>query len=262
MEGWSLCIVTTPGNDAVLQRCIECIVQEFQCSDDYEIIVVGNLGIAAHFAAVPIRAIPFDEDVFALSWRNLRIARKSRSWKRLIYRTGAISHKKNLAAHESRYSKLCIMHDYVGLQPGWRAGFEMFGSDWDMAMTVIQNADGSRHRDWMSWNHPFIASSPRHIEACLMPYDTYTKYMYISGTYFCVKRDFFLRNLLSEKLFWGEGEDVEWSMRVRELTRFRMNTHSTVRYLKLKSLSEAPYCEHWVSNQQKLKMRIADAKEF
>jgi hypothetical protein len=262
MEGWSFCIVTAPGNDATLEKCIDGIVQEFQGRGDYEIIVVGNPGVANRFYTASIRAIPFDEEVFSPSLRNMRIARKSKSWRRLLYRTGAISHKKNLAARESRYDKLCIMHDYVGLLPGWRAGFEAFGANWVVAMTVIQNADGSRHRDWMCWNHPLLASGPGCIEACLMPYESYTKYMYISGTYFCVKRDFFLRNTLSEKLFWGEGEDVEWSLRVRELTCFRMNTLSTVRYLKLKSLNEAPYCEDWIRNRQKLETLIADAKEF
>lgn len=262
MEGWSFCIVTAPGNNSVLEQCVENILVEFRGRSDFEVIVVGNLGIKERFGGAPIRDVHFDEEVFSPSWRNLRIARKSKSWRRLIYRTGAISHKKNLAARESRYNKLCIMHDYVGLLPGWRAGFEAFGSDWDVAMTIIRNADGTRHRDWMCWNHPHLASDPGRIEACLMPYDVYTKYMYISGTYFCVKRDFFLRNPLSEKLFWGEGEDVEWSLRVRELTRFRMNINSTVRYLKLKSLTEAPYCKDWVRNRGFLDKLIAGRREI
>ena len=76
--------------------------------------------------------------------------------------------------------------------------------------------------------------------------------MYISGTFFCVKKDFFLENLLDESLVWGEGEDVEWSLRIRDKTQFKMNCMSTVKYLKLKSLSEAPYCDDWANNERRL----------
>lgn len=262
MNGWSFCIVTAPGNDDILRRCVQSIARELQDRADYEIIIVGQTNIAAHTQSVPIVVLPFQEEVLSFSPRNLRAARKAKSWRRLFYRTGAISHKKNLAVRAARFEKVCLMHDYVALAPGWRLGFEKFGDDWEVAMTIIRNANGSRHRDWMCWNHPFIASGPGNIEACLMPYDSYTRYMYISGTYFCVKRDFFLVNPLSEKLFWGEGEDVEWSERVRDLTRFRMNTHSSVRYLKLKSLEEAPYCAEWQRNEKELIRRLAGAREF
>lgn len=262
MKGWSFCIVTAPGNRVVLQQCIEKICEEFSGNENFEIIVVGNIDLNMCETSSKVRCIPFSEDVLSLSYKNFRTARKSRSLKKLFFRTGAICHKKNLAAREAIYDKLCVMHDYVGLAEGWRQGFERFGQEWDVAMTIVLNADGSRHRDWMCWNHPLIMSNTSLNEACLMPYDTYSKYMYLSGTYFCVKKDFFLHNPLNEKLFWGEGEDVEWSMRVRNVTQFKMNTHSSVRYLKLKSLSEAPYCQDWQTNEKKLQRLIADKKIF
>nr|WP_315848233.1 hypothetical protein [uncultured Rhodoferax sp.] len=261
-KGWSFCIASAPGNDAVLSQCINSIEREFAGRDDYEILVIGATPGAKYSNRSPVRAIAFEEEVFSLSWRNVRIARKSKSWRRLIYRTGAISHKKNLAAREARFDKLCVMHDYVGLNPGWRQGFEVFSPDWEVAMTVILNADGSRHRDWNCWNHPLIATGSGRVEACLMPYDTYTRHMYISGTYFCVKKDFFMDNPLNERLFWGEGEDVEWSHRVRDKTRFQMNTNSIVQYLKLKNLYEAPYCTDWARNKEKLEYLIKDQKVF
>jgi hypothetical protein len=261
-KGWSFCIASAPGNEAILSQCIFRIDQEFAGRDDYEIIVIGASPDAKYLSEHAVRVIGFQEEVFSLSWRNIRVARKSKSWRRLVYRTGAISHKKNLAAREARFDKLCVMHDYVGLRPGWAQGFEAFGTNWDVAMTIILNADGSRHRDWTCWNHPLIATGKGRVEACLMPYDSYTRHMYISGTYFCVKKDFFLYNPLDETLFWGEGEDVEWSHRVRDKTRFRMNTDSSVQYLKLKSLEEAPYCVDWERNRMRLVEAIAGRKEF
>jgi hypothetical protein len=76
--------------------------------------------------------------------------------------------------------------------------------------------------------------------------------MYISGAYFCVKKDFYLANPLNESLFWGESEDVEWSCRVRKLTDFKINTKSSVTYTKLKSLNEAPYCLDWLKRSGEL----------
>jgi hypothetical protein len=262
LKGWSFCIASAPGNGDILSQCIASIEREFVGRDDYEVIVIGATPGAAFSSTLPVRVVAFEEEVLSISWRNVRIARKSKSWRRLIYRTGAISHKKNLAAREARFENLCVMHDYVGLTPGWRQGFETFGTNWEIAMTVVRNADGSRHRDWTCWNHPLIASGKGRVEACLMPYDTYTRHMYVSGTYFCVKKKFFVQNPLDEHLFWGEGEDVEWSLRVREKTRLRMNVQSEVRYLKLKSLHEAPYCHDWERNRKVLEHAIVGQLEF
>lgn len=261
-KGWSFCIVTAPGNGAVLQQCVEKIYQEFSDNENFEILIVGGTAFNEYKISSKVKNIPFDEEILSFSYKNFKTARKNRSLKKLFFRTGAICHKKNLAAREARYDKLCIMHDYVGLVEGWINGFERFGEEWDVAMTVVLNADGSRHRDWMCWNHPLLMSNTSINEACLMPYDTYSKHMYLSGTYFCVKKEFFLKNPLNEKLFWGEGEDVEWSMRVRDVTQFKMNTHSCARYLKLKNLSEAPYCHDWQINEKKLLHLIANKKTF
>ena len=90
-----------------------------------------------------------------------------------------------------------------------------------------------------------------------MPYDITTSNMFISGTYFCTKREFFLSNMLDESLFWGDGEDVEWSLRVRQKTRFVFNPHSIVKYRKLKDTVGAPYDALWQGNQQKFEAALA-----
>jgi len=251
--GWSFCIVTAPNNEAILKQCIKKIHDEFERSDDYEIIVVGNPKIEEKEILKKTKIISFKEEVFHLSLKNIKIALREKNLKRIFFRTGAICHKKNLAAKNAKYNKLCIMHDYVGLEPGWKVGWEKFGEDWEIGMNIILNKDGSRHRDWMAWDHPKLTNKSNGSGACLIPYDKWTKYMYISGTYFCVKRKFFLENPLNENLFWGEGEDVEWSLRVREKTKFKMNTFSVVKYLKQKPLNDAPYCESWRKNEKLMK---------
>ena len=58
--------------------------------------------------------------------------------------------------------------------------------------------------------------------------------MYISGAYWIAKKEFMLKNPLNEILKWGQGEDVEWSLRVRELTEFKINANSIVKLMKYK----------------------------
>ena len=246
-NGWSFCIVTAPNNEIMLEQCIKKIHSEFNANDNYEIIIVGNPNIKNKELFYNIKILPFSEEFFSPSFsiQNIKRAIKQLSFKRLFFKSGAICHKKNLAVQNARYDKICVMHDYVGLENGWKDGFKQFGDDWTVSVNIILNQDRSRHRDWMVFDYPNIGTG-------LIPYDNYSKYMYISGTYFCVKRDFFLDNKLDEKLFWGEGEDVEWSKRIRDKVKFKMNTLSTVKYLKMKPLTQGPYIDKWKINENKL----------
>lgn len=250
-NGWSFCIVTAPNNEVTLNQCINKIQKEFSIDKNYEIIVVGNIDTKKLDNLNNLKILPFKEEEFSLKKGNIKRAWREKSFKRLFYRTGAICHKKNLAAKNAYYDKLCIMHDYVGLESGWKEGFEFFGYTWEVCMNVILNKNNKRDRDWMIWDHPSL------LGACLLPYDKTSSFMYISGQYFCVKKDFFMKNLLNEKLFWGEGEDVEWSLRVREKINFKMNTNSTVKYLKLKPINGAPYCDSWQRNEINLKKMLS-----
>jgi hypothetical protein len=70
----------------------------------------------------------------------------------------------------------------------------------------------------------------------LLPYENnnLSKYMYISGAYWVAKKKFMLKYPLNEKLLWGEGEDVEWSKKIRKKIDFKLNVHSSVKLLKEK----------------------------
>jgi hypothetical protein len=251
-EGWSFCIVTSPGNEDVLIHCMNNIHAEFSGSENYEIIVVGNPVFKRDVILNKTQVIPFKEDVFHpnLSRKSIVKAIKNFSIRPFFYKTGAICHKKNLAAKHAKYTNLCIMHDYVGVERGWKTGFDNFGDNWDVCVNIILNQNGMRDRDWMVWDHPELIDEVNKISPCLLPYDKYTRYMYISGGYFCVKNKFYKEHPLDESLFWGEGEDIEWSLRVRGLTQFKMNTFSKVKYLKLKDITAAPYCKSWLENEK------------
>ena len=244
-SGWSFCIVTAPNNHKVLSTCIDKIVSEFKDDNNFEIIVVGNTSLSQEKKYSNVRFLEFSEEIFSPSIRNIKKVIVEKKLKRFFYKTGAISHKKNLAAKNARFDKLCIMHDYVGLEANWLSEFKKFGDQWQICVNPILDIDGKRHRDWMSWDYPGVGPG-------LLPYDAYTKYMYISGTYFCVKREFFIENQLNEKHFWGEGEDVEWSLRVRDKTKFMLNKNSVVKYLKAKPKDDCPNCPSWQASTLKL----------
>lgn len=172
--------------------------------------------------------------------------------------------KKNLITKNAIFDNIVFMHDYMVFLPGWYDGFAKFGDDWDICMNVIQNADGSRFRDWCAWDDPELCwpsitptekeiedayvdnyHSPKGIfknnhQIALVPY-TYNKikYMYISGAFWVAKKHVMEQEPLDEKLHWGTGEDVDWSRRTIKNGKFKykMNVHSTVKCLKNKKLS-------------------------
>lgn len=235
-KGWSICIVANDGQNNFLFEMVKSILSAFKGVDNYEILIIGNSYY--NFKEKEIRQVPFRKNHFfkpGLNRTRIRNVISQRSLSPLLFKSGPICHKKNLAARLSKFDKLCITHDYIHFLEGWKEGFDYFGSEWDICQNIILDYEGNREKDWLLWDHPSLICGKNKISPCLLPYDINSSYMYVSGTYFCVKRRFFLENPLNEDLFWGEGEDVEWSKRVRQQTKFRMNINSRVKFLKKKT---------------------------
>lgn len=197
-------IITSGEYGAYIEKIIKSI--ENENIPNYEIIIVGGNNIHIHDK---VRHIPFDESIKML-------------W---------ISRKKNIITENAIYENIVYMHDYIELMPGWYEGHLKFGEEFEVLMDKMTNPDGSRYRDWVLWNAPFI-NNGRH----LIPYDIthLSKYMYISGAYWVSKKWFMLENPIDETRGWNQGEDVDWSHRVRDKVDFKMNINSTVRLLKTK----------------------------
>lgn len=145
---------------------------------------------------------------------------------------GWITKKKNIAVQASKYDNLVITHDYIGFCENWYSNFLEFGDDWDVCMNPIRTMDNKRFRDWVEWvdyTKPGSNWGPVFLE-----YRDHSKInkMYISGTYWCAKKEYMLKNPLDEKLLWGQGEDVEWSIRCRNNWIYKMNYKSIVKILK------------------------------
>jgi hypothetical protein len=209
---FSFGIITDGTSDSRLLHIVKSI--QNLCIPSFEIIVVGNSEINLIYPQVNV--IPFDETI----------------------KKGWITRKKNLITENAKYENIVYSHDYVDFLPDWYIGYKLHGNEFHVCMNRIQNLDGSRYTDWVVWphNNNFMDSIVLPNRECLIPYAIkhLTKYMYVSGTYWVAKRSFMNQFPLNEELVWGEGEDGDWSFRVREVINLSMNQNSTVKFLKQK----------------------------
>ena len=58
--------------------------------------------------------------------------------------------------------------------------------------------------------------------------NTMSKYMYISGAFFMLKKHVAKKYKFNESLAWQQAEDVEWSHRVRKEYIFKFNPYSKI----------------------------------
>lgn len=211
----SFAFITNGSNDCYLKQGIQSITN--LSISNSEIIVIGN----SQLKIDGIRFVPFDET-------------QKQSW---------ITKKKNLAAKLSSKEILVIMHDYFALTPFWsdESVRSLFLDDWDVCVTSILNPDGTRYRDWLLWpfSHRFLRIPFIYTLANLLPYHVkdLTDFMYINGSLMIVKKDYFLANPLDETRGWGEGEDVEWSIRLRDSWRLRYFDQLPILSLKDKKVA-------------------------
>lgn len=207
-------IVTTAGNEGRISKIVDSIIKNNIPRENHEVVVVGNIDEsslpASRIAEVDISIVSFDDSV----------------------RNGWITKKKNLITKRAKFDNIVYMHDYLYFDEDWYKNMVQFGNDWDVMSNRQVNLDGTRFRDWCLWpgrdvrKNPYVESPSK----CLLPYNTkhLSKFMYLSGGYWVAKKHVMNMFPLDEKLVWGEGEDVEWSKRVRQQYEFTMNENSIV----------------------------------
>ncbi len=209
----SFAIVTSGNNDHYLQNTVKSILDlELE---SFEIIIVGR----SEFPNPAVKCVPFDESV----------------------KKGWITRKKNLAVSLSTGDIVVILHDYMQLNQDWTHSNvkSLINSTWDVAMCRITNPDGTRWVDWTLWaqNSVGIRWWFNRSLTNLVPYTlkTLTRFMYVGGSVMVVRREFMLKNPLDENLSWGEGEDVEWSLRVRKFWNYKMFPEMSITSQKQKT---------------------------
>ena len=202
--------IVTSGLDDRIQLVINSIEQ--LNIPEYEVLIIGNSSVSRDRT----RIILFNEN-------------EKTSW---------ITRKKNLITQNAKYENIVYSHDYIVYNLDWYNGWLKFGDDYEVCMNRILNADGTRYRDWCIWphNNNFVDGLCARQRGCLLPYDMnhLSKYLYFSGAYWVGKKDVMQEFPLNENLLWGQSEDVEWSMRIREKYDFSMNKNSSVQLMMQK----------------------------
>lgn len=208
-------IITNASNgiNNYLPRVVDSILKEN--IPEYQIIIVGSeKELKKYFNNIDI--IDFNENI-------------KPAW---------ITRKKNLITQYAKYDNIVYMHDYIGLIPGWYSGWLKFGENYHACMNKMVDCNNIRFRDWTIWplDNPAREMINRlglgnHL---LLPYEEtrFSKYQYFSGAYWVGKKDVMKEFTLNENLCWAQGEDVEWSLRIREKYNFSINQNSTVKVLK------------------------------
>jgi len=215
---------------------------------EYEIIIVGVDQINnPHIKGKNTKCIPFDETIYP----------------------GWITKKKNTITQHAIYENIVYMHDYIVLEDNWYNGFLNYGNNFDVVINKINNSDGTRFRDWILnihflkgmflkviqhiptlnapdiWIQPYADMTskinvPPDASTLFLNYnddgEKWQNYIYLSGSYFICKKYVMLDFPLNEKLLHCQGEDVEWSQRIRTKYKFKFNKHSIVKLLKQKYL--------------------------
>jgi hypothetical protein len=141
-----------------------------------------------------------------------------------------VTNKKNKIAEIAKYENLVLIHDYYLFDKDWYTGYLNFGDDWDVCSNPQYLINGKRHfTDWVTWDHP------THPQWTSLDYNDWsqTKYMYQSGGYMLVKKNFLLDIPFEQNRLWGTAEDVEWSLRMRDKANWKCNPYSTVKHNKV-----------------------------
>ena len=231
-------VIISKGYNPFLNQQLLSIYQN--CDVPFEVIQVGGkrndrCHIYLHFRERRLRRSLI---------RNFKLFRRKKNFLDLIMPDGLISAKKNIGVLNAKYDNVFVLHDYLALV----SKINDFVLEKIKCATVgtpkITNRDGSRYRDWISYDDPSVGGP------FLLPYEEiHNPYGYISGSLFFTNRTFFNNNNLDESILWGEhGEDVEWSKRVREKTNFTLLSDITFQSLKQISSENAPYTAKWKEN--------------
>ena len=200
-------IITAGGYDDYIKTCVESIREEK--IPHYEIIIVGDTSIKGD----DITNIPFDESVKA----------------------GWITRKKNIIVSNAKYENIVLLHDYLALQRGWYQGFLTFGNDFDICVNKIMDIFGRRFRDMPFFDsfHTLNLGFGNLVPFNYEPHHKLNKLLYISGTYYVIKKNIALKYPLDESLCHNMGEDVILcQLLASNNVMMKMNPNSTVYLLK------------------------------
>ena len=139
--------------------------------------------------------------------------------------------KKNSIAKHAKYPNLIISHDRYVFSPAVVDNLLEFGGDFDVCTFEAVDENNDPFPQWVSYSHQWKNSL--HLDS-----DSFESNVYLNGGIFLVKKDIMLSHPINPLLFWGYGEDIEWSRRMK-------NSGITPRLIKGKGLSTLGHKEQY-----------------
>lgn len=208
-QPWSS-IVMFSGSDQelpALQLCVQSIAQQEGIQQGGELIVCGPTAARRLAAGVcDARYLAYDDDLDA---GRIMIARK-----------------KNFAISAARHENVSVCHTRMVLRPDTLARLP---DEFDcITPRVVHRSSSGSQLPYLDLG--FIGLSGAPMFTCSMrprlnfERDQWqrflaSQYAYVDGGLFCVKRAVALETRLHDALAWGEGEDVEWCVRLQVAAR-------------------------------------------
>jgi hypothetical protein len=198
-DGSSFIIISDGRDITTLERCVESIYSLKM--NIFEIILVGPTFLEKLSLQSKTRLVPFDDEIKA----------------------GWITRKKNIGIQNAKHQRVVIMHDYFALSGDWLKDLSLLDLRADVLVPRISKSNGERFRDWVLWweNGRVFDGLIERTRWGLVPYwcSLLTEYQYVSGGIWASTKKFMSEYPLDEELCWGQGEDVEWSLRIRSRGR-------------------------------------------
>lgn len=112
----------------------------------------------------------------------------------------------------------------------------------DLLVPKILTLNSKRYLDWMFLDYPKIGK-------CFCPYDIKDRrYMFFHGSYYILKRSFITNNKFSNYLNHKQGEDIDWSIRVRKKIKFALSDHLTLFIERFSYESEVLNDKNFIKN--------------
>ena len=182
-------IVTSGKNNVHLQRIVESIHSIKSYRDtQIEIIVCGPVDFAlpAALEGIVDKYIPEPYSELELPFTNL---------------------KKNEIAKHATHENLIVSHDRYIFDDSVIENIQNFGGNFDVCALDATDENGTPFPHWVAYENTW--RNALHLNS-----EEYKHGTYLNGGIFLVKKEVLTQHPFNPLLFWGYGEDVEWSRRL------------------------------------------------
>jgi hypothetical protein len=186
---WTFGIVTNGKRKDLIEKAIRSI-RALQIPR-YEILLCGSYAEATGPDTV---LIPFTE-------------RDDRGW---------ITRKKNIICEQAKFENIVVMHDRIHFPGTWFDGMKRWGSYFDvLACDIFYPSKNITKLNWDTFGKPMSAPQLNRLTALAVALDPsdWDRYAYVGGPVIVIKRSVWEKEKWNERLYWGDWEDVEFSLR-------------------------------------------------